>query len=333
MTAHEFPIPISYVADELGSGRSARRLQREAANGELLGILSGAYAERSAWMALTPEQRHLLQIAATLRRRPDDPVLVGESAALLLGLPTARPLPSWVHLSTTDRTPPASSTAVRWYRGVLREDQVTRVHGVRTTDLARTTADLARSRAFPAAMAAVDAALRPATRTLPWRFVDAQVRSADPIRLGGVRRDDLVELVASAGRGTRAARRAIELGDPLAASAGESLSRAHIHLLGFPPPLLQRRFVDPDGSVAVVDFDWPEFRVSGEFDGFVKYSADEYLRGALPAEVLWREKERERRLKRHHGREVARWTWSDVTGGAVGLRDELIAAGLPCRRR
>lgn len=116
MTAHEFPIPISYVADELGSGRSARRLQREAANGELLRVLPGAYAERSAWMALTPEQRHLLQIAATLRRRPDDPVLVGESAALLLGLPTARPLPSWVHLSTTDRTPPASSTAVRWYR-------------------------------------------------------------------------------------------------------------------------------------------------------------------------------------------------------------------------
>lgn len=296
-------------------------------------MLPGAYAERSAWTALNPEQRHLLKIAATLRRRPDDPVLVGESAAVLLGLPTIRPLPSWVHLSATDRTPPASSAAVRWYRGALHIDQAIRVQGVRVTDLRRTAADLARARPFPAAVAAIDAALRPEILTLPWRFVDGQVRPAEPTRLEGVDRDALALLAASSGRGVRTAREAIGLGDPLAASAGESVSRAHMHLLGFPPPLLQRRFVDPDGSVAVVDFDWPEYGISGEFDGFVKYSADEYLRGALPSDVVWREKERERRLKRHHRREVARWVWSDLAGGAVGLRDELIAAGLPRRRR
>jgi hypothetical protein len=67
-------------------------------------------------------------------------------------------------------------------------------------------------------------------------------------------------------------------------------------------------------------------------DGFVKYSRSEYLGGALPAEVLWNEKERERRLKRHHRREVARWTWTDLTGWANGLRDELLAAGLPLTR-
>ncbi|MFB9959544.1 hypothetical protein [Agromyces bracchium] len=110
------------------------------------------------------------------------------------------------------------------------------------------------------------------------------------------------------------------------------MSRAHIRLLGFPDPRLQQRFVDPDGSVAVVDFDWPEFGVSGEFDGFVKYSTDEYLKDSLPADVLWREKERERRLKRYHDRDVARWVWSDLGSGAIGLRDELIAAGLPCSR-
>lgn len=333
MTTPTFPIPISYVADEMGSGRPARRLQRDARHDQLLRVLPGAYAERSAWTALTPEQRHLLQIAATLRRRPDDPVLFGESAAVLLGLPTVRPLPSWVHVSATDRTPPASSSTVRWFRGTLQDEDVTRVHGVRVTDLRRTAVDLARSRSFPAAVAAVDAALRPAVLTLPWRFVDGQVHPAEPTRLDGVGRGTLAQLAATSGRGVRTAREAIEFGDPLAASPGESFSRAHIHLLGFPPPVLQRRFVDPDGSIAVVDFDWPDHGVSGEFDGFVKYSADEYLRGALPSDVLWREKERERRLKRHHHREVARWVWSDLQGGAIGLRDELIAAGLPCRRR
>ena len=330
--AAPFPVRVSYAADEPGSGPTARSLQRGALDQRLIRILPGAYAEAPASAALTPEQRHLLQIAAVLHRRADEPVLVGESAALLLGLPTIRPLPGWVHVASTARLPPASNSGVRWFRGAIDPDQVIEVRGTRVIGLARTAVDVARARSFPAAVAAIDVALRSSVQAAPWRFVDGQVHPAPILRLGGASRDVMASIARQPIRGARIARAAVDFGDPDAGSAGESMSRAHIHRLGFPPPRLQRRFVDPDGSVAIVDFDWPEFGISGEFDGFVKYSQEEYLRGAVPADVLWREKERERRLKRHHGREVARWVWTDLNDGAIGLRDELVAAGLPFRR-
>ena len=56
-----------------------------------------------------------------------------------------------------------------------------------------------------------------------------------------------------------------------AESVGESLSRSQMHLLDFPPPLLQATFDRSDGAIDRVDFDWPEFGLFGEFDGDVKY--------------------------------------------------------------
>jgi len=258
---------------------------------------------------------------------------VGESAAVLLGLPIVGRLAQAVHLAATESIPPASTASVRWFRGRLRADEIVRVNGVRVTGVARTAVDLARTRPFPTAVAAVDAALKRSALPAAWAVVGGQVRPAATAVLPGASRDDLRCLLGDGGRGIRIARAAVEFGDPDAANAGESISRSRIHLLGFPAPLLQRRFVDPDGTVAIVDFDWPDFGVSGEFDGFVKFSRQEYLRGSLPAEALWREKERERRLRRHHRRDVARWTWDDLAGRANGLRDELVAAGLPTTRR
>lgn len=80
---------------------------------------------------------------------------------------------------------------------------------------------------------------------------------------------------AASPRGRGAARTAIAFGDEASGSVGESLSRAQMHVLGFPAPRLQTRMPQPDGPDDIVDFDWPEFGLFGEFDGHGKASTCE----------------------------------------------------------
>ena len=100
---------------------------------------------------------------------------------------------------------------------------------------------------------------------------------------------------------------------------------------GFPIPNLQVPFRDNRGLIGYPDFDWEEIKLLGEFDGFEKYSSQQYLKGKTPSEVVVAEKNRENRL-RALGYNVVRWVWDD-------LRDErrLIAllheAGLPSTKR
>ena len=68
--------------------------------------------------------------------------------------------------------------------------------------------------------------------------------------------------------------------------------------------MLQREVHDAAGLIGFVDFGWEG--VFGEFDGKVKYRVQDGATGDA-GEVLWREKQREDRLRRR-GR-VARWTW------------------------
>ena len=88
-------------------------------------------------------------------------------------------------------------------------------------------------------------------------------------------------------------------------SPGESLSRVQMFLLNLPRPELQREITDAEGLVGFVDFGWDG--VVGEFDGKVKYRVDEGADPRESGEILWREKQREDRLRRQV--RVARWTW------------------------
>jgi hypothetical protein len=119
-----------------------------------------------------------------------------------------------------------------------------------------------------------------------------------------------------------------EFGDEASGSVGESLSRAQMHLLGFPAPRLQVRMTRPDGPDDIVDFDWPEFALFGEFDGHGKYLRSEYTKGRDIADIIIAEKRREDRIRRRHRPFAARWDW------AVARRPQLLAqhleeAGLP----
>ena len=122
----------------------------------------------------------------------------------------------------------------------------------------------------------------------------------------------LLSLVPARMKGGARAVRHLQLADPRSGSAGESLSRGQMAVLGVPMPDLQVRLprIDERGE-DIVDFDWPELETFGEFDGEGKYFDPELAGGRTPQEVLREEKMREDRVRRHR-RHGVRWGWKDA---------------------
>ena len=133
----------------------------------------------------------------------------------------------------------------------------------------------------------------------------------------------LAAMIPKGMRGGERARRHLLAADARSGSAGESLSRGQMHLLGVPMPQLQVAFARGGGLPGsdVVDFDWADLGVFGEFDGKGKYFRSEINGGRSPEDVLWEEKQREDRVRRYRPRAV-RWGWD------VALRRELLGAVL-----
>jgi hypothetical protein len=176
--------------------------------------------------------------------------------------------------------------------------------------------DIAMTSSFARAVGMADDAMRPPARG-EYRFgTDAVDRAALITML-----DDRQQH-----RGATKARRALDFADGLSGSPGESVSRVNFHLVGIAPPLLQVPFYDSLGLIGYADFYWPNLDLIGEFDGRVKYRAQIYLRGRLPEEVVWAEKQREDRLRRVSSG-LVRWGW-DVATRPRALVERLAPYGL-----
>ena len=312
-----------------------RWVQRAARAGTLIRVRAGAYVRAAEWEQATHDEQALVRTAAVVRSRYQDAILTRESAALILGIPIVGPRPKEVHLISGTGAAPRNQREVVWHRERLDGSDVIEYGGFLVTNPERTAFDLARTRAFASAVTGLDAVLAGRFEPTPARFDGQRFTQWHPEAVAPVDGAALLDRVASSSgaRGIRSARRAVRFANPLAGSPGESLSRANIHLLGFPEPELQVPFQRSDGLGAdVTDFHWPGFATAGEFDGFVKYHRDEFLEDMTPEEIVWLEKERERRLRRDHRLEVSRWTW-DVARSLHRLRAELLAAGLPIVRR
>ena len=102
-----------------------------------------------------------------------------------------------------------------------------------------------------------------------------------------------------------------------------------MHQIGCPSPELQQTFRDRNGAfVATTDFWWPDYNLTGEFDGRAKYLREELTQGRTPAQVVIEEKVREDAL-RALGPGMSRWVWEEALS-ARALRLKLTRAGLPC---
>jgi len=77
-------------------------------------------------------------------------------------------------------------------------------------------------------------------------------------------------------------------------------------------PELQYPVYDQRGRLlGLSDFAWPKFGVLGEFDGRVKY--DQLRRpGESPEDVVFREKQREDRMREATGWLMIRIVWADL---------------------
>lgn len=290
-----------------------RRLRAAASRGELTRLHRGAYIPTAEWSALDQRERYRRKVVAAALASRSQPVLSHQSAAAVWRIPVVGADPSVIHVLTTLSAGSRTENGFRRHAAQPADDDVVERDDVLVTSFERTLVDLARSLPFPAAVAALDWALRPAkTGSTPRSRIESLQeyfeRQPEPYH-------------------RRRVHRALEFASPHAESPGESLSRAVIHELGFPAPTLQYRVEDARGLAGICDFAWPEHALLGEFDGLVKYTRNLAREGENVEDIVVREKVREDRL-RATGRRVTRWLWAEVLEPSR-LHDKLIAAGLP----
>ncbi|MDQ2849534.1 MAG: hypothetical protein M3Y49_02155 [Actinomycetota bacterium] len=253
-------------------------------------IRRGVYTDTRYWSQLQAAERYRIFVLATVECMRSAPIVSGLSAAAVWELPTVGRWPNTVEVLVARGGPGSTGNVAR--RRVASIPEPHQVGGVLVTSPARTVIDVARCADFAAALTVADAALR------------QKLCTPDDI-------DHEVELIPDRARGRKSAARVAMLADRLCESPGESLSRARMWELGLPQPRLQVPLHDSRGSYGRADFGWPG--VIGEFDGKAKYGmqgiADEEA-----ADVLWREKRREDRIRESD--KVARWTWDDALRGS-----------------
>lgn len=279
-------------------------------------IRRGVYADAVEWGSASYAAKYRLRLDAAVATRRADPVLSHVSAAVVWGIPIVGPHLGAVHFASAGRNQARTKNGVVWHHDTLDDEDVVEQDGYQITSFARTAVDLARSLPFASAVAALDhvLAVAAASDAGPLVGVDAPMLEK---RLDGLR----------GGRGVGPARVSVAFARAESGSPGESISRANMHVLGCPAPVLQVPFGRVDGGTDITDFDWPELDAFGEFDGFGKYVKQEFTKGRSIQEVVADEKVRENRIRKHR-RFGARWDWP------IALRPELLAreladAGIP----
>lgn len=285
MTSADDLLPTSYLRRR--GIRPQTEMRQQASR--IARVRRGVYTATGLWEDLEAADRYRMFVVATVEcMRTDRPLLCGLSAAAIWGLPTVGSWPTTVEVLGARGGPGSTGNVVR--RRVIQIPDAHEVDGLRLTSPSRTVLDVARSADFAAALTIADAALRAQLCTAAG--LDAELAKVGP-----------------RARGRGAAAHIVRLADGRSESPGESLSRARMWELGLPQPRLQVPLTDDHGTYGRGDFGWPG--VVGEFDGKLKYAADETT-GRTAQDVLWREKLREDRIRRHA--RVVRWTWADALG-------------------
>lgn len=312
---------------------SSRGLSRAYNKGDLVRIRFGVYYSKPEWLALRAWERYSATVAAVACSDPSV-IFCYLTALRIWRLPLPR-VPEHVHVITQSshkagRLPSTTRAArdpktglsglerARGY-GVSRHHwaaaDIVERQGVNVTSLVQTVIDCIVRLELPEAVAIVDAVLGG--------------RRAQGEGLTRLELEEASSLLPSAAKNRRVLE-VLALADEESESVGESRSRALIHVLGLPAPVLQHTFYDNEGFIARTDFFWPEHGVIGEFDGDAKYLDDALLGGRSTREAILAEKKREDRL-RALGYTVVRWDWKAATSPEL-LRRKLATAGITAQK-
>jgi hypothetical protein len=316
---------IMLTADLNRLGNEARQVQRATKNGDVHRIRRGAYIDQHGWDAADARGKQILRLKAVNATRKNPPVFSLASAAVLHGLPTFGQTATIAHVSST--SPGHSKNGVAQH--LIRPGVSTvAIEGLTCTSLIDTLADLALTSDFVSTIVSLDHALHEVALAAMPRAEWPLASSPTAARAAA----DFVETlrrtldVSAPSRGLQRSLRTIDFATHLSDSPGESVSRCHIHLLGFPPPELQHPFYDYQGRIGWGDFWWEYLRLLGEFDGEHKYSDPTFLAGRTPEQALADEKWREDRIRATNAG-VSRWGWAIATD-LRALYNKLSNAGL-----
>lgn len=313
------------------------------ASGDLVRLRRGFYVPTILWLEAKEHERFALAVAALAQAHPET-VFCGETALFLRGLPTVK-APTAIEVAAASRgrlgVRPAtfqvmgtSGLAERARRAApppvrryfVPEACPEELGGFLAVPVASALAGVLATGRFARALTVADGVLRlqpgvPLLERLPFRTAVHDLPYAT-----WRSRASLIASLARAG----------------AESPGESVSRALMHLWGFPEPALQVNLHDALGLIGRTDFFWepglverpgPGFGAGpvGEFDGWGKYFSHQPGSGD-PAQAIRKEKRRENRLLTL-GHRVVRWDWADLER-PLRLRAKLVEAGLrPTGRR
>jgi hypothetical protein len=265
-------------------GHTQKEIQRLRER-HLLSIRRGVYAWREEFNAAAPLQQHRMKVAALTLALIAPGVLSHETAAAELGLELLDADLTLLHVTRPSGEGSRIEAGVVHHAGKLPERHILSRGEIEmsVTTLARTAVDVGLTAdRFECMLAALDSALRK-----------------------GVSCDEIADAfdLCRGWPGARMLSAAVSLADGRADNPGESWSRAILIGGGVAPEDLQTAMYDADGFVGYADFYWKG--VVGEFDGKLKYKVPEGAGADEAAQVLWKEKRREDRLRVDN--EIVRW--------------------------
>lgn len=284
-------------------GADPRTVRHLAAQGEIVRLAKGVYADGTVMRETDAPQRHILRSRAMLALLPSGLALSHHSAAVMWSMPWLGAVPTRVHLVRTGAGQQRRSTAYTIYRN-LPDVRVLDSLGMPVVEPAYALLGVAAEHGLRQTVVALDGALQS----------------------GIIDGERINEVVAECGGwpGRTMLQCAMNLADPRCESPGETLTRLLLRSLGIPARSQVTITASGPSFTARVDFLLEANPVVIEFDGMMKYgSADQGAnRRALVAE-----KQREDRL-RSLGYEVVRLVWADLKNPDA-VRRRIEAA---CRR-
>lgn len=317
--------PSSPPLDRIIDGRSgfhdsseSRALSRQVERCELDRLRPGLFRqalqpiEDLDWADRPAElRRRYLELAAAVALSRRSPVVFSHRTALaILGFPLLGPWPSVVEVLEPRESPRRSKRGIRVRHGNLDAADIVSWGEFWVTSPERTLADVARDVVSVLSMPALDAGLTELSRENVRAILERDARAKNTAR--GIR--------------------ALDFADPRSGSPGESGSRVIMAMLGTPTPELQVRHPSPipGRRFFLTDFEWPELKKIGEFDGREKFLKDEMLGGKTPGQAVYEEKLREDAL-RGEGNGVGRWGMPAVQRPPE-LREVLARLAIPMTR-
>jgi len=273
-------------------GYTDYQLNRLVAAGVLHRVRHGAYVDRVLWDRLSDADRHRVLCRAVLRTAHPLTALTHVSSAVERGAPVWNIPLHEVHTTRTDGKGARREAGVVHHVGVLDEDEVEVVNGVRVSPAPRCAVEIIATTTPEAALIVINGMLHAADLTRSELLASVKAMKHWPHTL--------------------AAHLVVALADDRLESPAETRTYYLCRQQGLPRPEPQVEIRDERGDTfARVDFAWPAYGVFLEFDGKIKYERFRRDGETLDA-YLMREKEREVRICQLTGWVCLRIGWADL---------------------